>query len=409
MYKQALLKQSLLLASTILLALLAAILRRLTVWATVLARRVNIAISVENSNTELGHAEVESALLVRGQNSGGGLDDVVALERVVVVVRVTAGVGEKGQSSLGAALHAVEADGDGLVFAVGGVVAGTLPDESVTALVLAGAPPDWAVAAVRGESLRDGVVGEQRPDVPGGRAGGNCRVGGELDDRDGPLPAVHVAKDGSVEGRRQAIGVALVADEGCGLADTADPPWEVVKATLPACAVVDVGGSDFTNDVSVVVVEAVELVDKLIGLTVWVVVTEHALRVCNDVGSVVELKGDRVDSTRVAGRSRANDLDVRVRLRDGIVEHLEAVLLVRVPSIRVASQPIFVADLDVVESVRLRVTELSTASTPLRVGRTLNELDLVEAVLDPRLKLFRSGEVTVKCKTCVASNDCDTR
>ena len=53
------------------------------------------------------------------------------------------------------------------------------------------------------------------------------------------------------------------------------------------------------------------------------------------------------------------------------------------------------------------MTKLSTASTPLRVGWAANELDLVEAVLDERLKLLGSGEVAVERKTSVAANNCD--
>jgi hypothetical protein len=142
------------------------------------------------------------------------------------------------------------------------------------------------------------------------------------------LPAVHVAEHGSVEGGRDAVGVALVADERGGFTDTADPPGEVVEAALPACAVVNVGGSDLADDVAVVVVEAVELVDKLIGLAVRVVVSKNTLGVCDDIGSVLELESNRVNSTRIAGCSRANDLDVRVSLGDGVVESLEAELLV---------------------------------------------------------------------------------
>jgi RNase P/RNase MRP subunit p29 len=168
-----------------------------------------------------------------------------------------------------------------------------------------------------------------------------------------------------------------------------------------------VSGSDLADDVAVVVVEAVELVDELIGLAVRVVVSKNTLGVGNHVGSVVELESDRVNSTRVAGGSRANDLDVRVSLGDGIVERLEAELLVRVPAIGVTGQPILVTDLDVVEFVRLRVTKLSTACTPLRVGWAFDELDLVEAVVDERLKLLRSSKVAVERKTGVATNDCD--
>jgi len=53
------------------------------------------------------------------------------------------------------------------------------------------------------------------------------------------------------------------------------------------------------------------------------------------------------------------------------------------------------------------VTKLSTACTPLRIGWAADELDLVEAVLDERLKLLGSSEVAVKRKTSVATNNCD--
>ena len=53
------------------------------------------------------------------------------------------------------------------------------------------------------------------------------------------------------------------------------------------------------------------------------------------------------------------------------------------------------------------MTKLSTACTPLRVGWAADELDLVEAVVDERLKLFGSGEIAVKRETGVATNDCD--
>ena len=52
------------------------------------------------------------------------------------------------------------------------------------------------------------------------------------------------------------------------------------------------------------------------------------------------------------------------------------------------------------------MAELSTACTPLRVGRALNELNLVKAVVDKRLEFFRRSEVAVERKTSVASNNC---
>jgi hypothetical protein len=391
---------------TMLLAtLLAAILGRATSTTRLAARAVNLDISVQNSNTQLRHGEVESTLLVGRDDLRVGRHNVVALERVVVLVRVAAGVGENGQGGLGATLDSVELDGDGLVRAVGRVVARTLPDESIAGFVLAGAVPHWAVGADCGEGLGDRVVGEERPDVPAGGAGGDSRVGSELDEGDGPLPAVHVAQDGSIKGCWDAVGVALVSNEGGCLADTADPPWEVVEATFPAGTVVDVSCSNFTNDVAIVVVEAVELVDELIGLTVGVVVAKDAFGVCDGVGGIAEFESDRVNSARITRGSRSNDLDVGVCLRDGVVEHLETVLLVRLPAIRVSGQPIFVANLDVVKSVRLGVAKLSTACAPFGVCGPLDEFDLLQAVLDPGLKFGRSGEVAVEGKTSVATDD----
>jgi hypothetical protein len=52
------------------------------------------------------------------------------------------------------------------------------------------------------------------------------------------------------------------------------------------------------------------------------------------------------------------------------------------------------------------VTKLSTTCTPFGIGWSLDELDLVEAVLDERLKFCRGSEVAVECKTSVTSNDC---
>ena len=121
--------------------------------------------------------------------------------------------------------------------------------------------------------MRDRVVGKETPAVPGDGLGGALRVGIELDESDGPLEAVVVLQDRGVEGTGNAVGVALVSNQRDGFTDGTLPPWVGVQVAFPADAAVDVSGCNFADDVASVVVEAVKLVDKLIRLTVWVVVT----------------------------------------------------------------------------------------------------------------------------------------
>lgn len=175
--------------------------------------------------------------------------------------------------------------------------------------------------------MGDGVVGEEAPAVPGHGLGGLLGVGGVLDEGDGPLEAVLVLEYRGVEGAGDAVGVALVADQRDGLADGADPPGILVQRTVPAglLGAVGVGGSDFTDDVANVVVEAVELNDELIRLTVGVVVANGA-RCLAEVETVhsVGAPGLALRSWIARGRG-SDDLDVGVRSLDGIEEHLEAV------------------------------------------------------------------------------------
>lgn len=56
---------------------------------------------------------------------------------------------------------------------------------------------------------------------------------------------------------------------------------------------------------------------------------------------------------------------------------------------------------------KARGDQVQHGEHPTQSRRATDELDLVEAVLDERLKLLGSSEVAVKRKTSVATNDCD--
>jgi hypothetical protein len=90
---------------------------------------------------------------------------------------------------------------------------------------------------------------------------------------------------------------------------------------------------------------------------------------------------------------------------DGLEEHGETVLLIRVPATGVSSKPILVSNLNVGEAERLGVTELGTSLTPLGGDGTSNELDLVKGVVDKRLELVLGGDVAVERETSINTNN----
>jgi hypothetical protein len=147
--------------------------------------------------------------------------------------------------------------------------------------------------------------------------------------------------------------------------------------------------SDFTDDVAEVVVEAVELVNQSVGGTVRVVVTN----------------GRSGDVVTVGGSTRRDDSNVRIGLVDSLHEQGETVLLVGVPSGSATGKPVLVTNLDVLQREGLRVTQLSTTSTPLRSDGTANELDLVESIVDEGLELVLGSDVTVQGKTGKDTNN----
>lgn len=272
---------------------------------------------------------------------------------------------------------------------VGSVVSGTFPNVRATLVVNTGDVVNRAEVGGRREGVGERVSSEELPDEPTSRPSSHCRVGGKLNDGNGPLPAVHVAQDGGVEGTGDAVGVALIADHRDGLTNSSNPPWKRLQIAVPADSSVGVCSSDFADDVAEVVVEAVELVNQSVGGTVRVVVTN----------------GRSGDVMTVRGSTRRDDSNVRVGLVDSLHEQGEAVLLVGVPSGSATGEPVLVTDLDVLQREGLRVAQLSTASTPLGSDGTANELNLVESIVDERLELVLGGDVTVQGKTGKDTNN----
>ena len=75
-------------------------------------------------------------------------------------------------------------------------------------------------------------------------------------------------------------------------------------------------------------------------------------------------------------------MNVRVGIVDCLEKHGEAVLLVRLPSLRGASEPVLVSDLDVLERKGLGVAILGANCTPGGIGRASDEFNLVERIVD---------------------------
>lgn len=219
-----------------------------------------------------------------------------------------------------------------------------------------------------------------------------------MDHGDGPLPAVLVLEDGGVEGSGNAVGVALVTDEGDGLTDTRDPPRVGHQVTAPASSTVGMSRGNFSDDVAVlVVIKQVELLDQLIGLSVRVVVTNTRGR---NIKASILLVTNGVD-----GCTRGNNGEIGVGFVDGLEEHGEAVLLVRVPAAGVSSKPILVSNLNVGEAERLGVAKLGTSLTPLGGDGTSNKLDLVKSIVDKRLELVLGGDIAVERETSINTNN----
>lgn len=233
-------------------------------------------LGVQHCDTEFGQSEAECTITSSSDHHVGSVYDVDSGEGVVVHVWVADRVGKVGEVGHSSRSNALELDAYRYVRVVGGVVDCALPDHSTVALlVVSSTPVERPVrrVRVRGECVGDRVVGEETPAVPGNGFCGALRVSIKLNECDGPLEAVVVLQNGCVEGTRDAIRVALVTDQGYGFTDSTLPPWVRVQVAFPADTAVDVSGCNFADNVASVVVEAVKLVDKLIRLTVWVVVT----------------------------------------------------------------------------------------------------------------------------------------
>jgi hypothetical protein len=143
--------------------------------------------------------------------------------------------------------------------------------------------------------------------------------------------------------------------------------------------------SHFADNVTNVIVEAVELLYDLIGLAVGMVVTQS-------VGRIIK----RLAILWVTSSGRRNDLDVGICGLDRVVEHWETIFAVRLPATGVASKPVFVADLDVVEGKRLGMSELSATLAPGRVGWSTDKFDLIDGVIYEGLEVFLGCGVAVQ-------------
>jgi hypothetical protein len=148
------------------------------------------------------------------------------------------------------------------------------------------------------------------------------------------------------------------------------------------------------HDVANVVVEAIEFLYHLIGLAVWMVVTERVRRII-----------ERFAFLWITCSSRCNDLNMRVGGLDRVMEQREAVLTVRFPTTRETCEPVFVADFDVVEREGLRMTKFCAALAPGGVRWAANEFNLVEGVVNEGLKVFFGCNISVQRKTSPYSED----
>ena len=90
---------------------------------------------------------------------------------------------------------------------------------------------------------------------------------------------------------------------------------------------------------------------------------------------------------------------------DGGLEVGEAVSEVGVPSQISSSQPVFVANLHVLESERFRMSQLCAASTPSRIRGTTNELDLLKSIINKLLQLVLGRDIAVERETGVDGED----
>jgi hypothetical protein len=99
---------------------------------------------------------------------------------------------------------------------------------------------------------------------------------------------------------------------------------------------------------------------------------------------------------------------VGVLLLKGLLERREAVLLVRLEPCGPASEPVLVADLNILDVPRLGVAQGGADSTPLGgFGVARQELELVEGVLDRPSDLGLGEEVAVQGETSPDTKNCD--
>lgn len=118
---------------------------------------------------------------------------------------------------------------------------------------------------------------------------------------------------------------------------------------------------------------------ELIGLSVRVIVSDTWRR------DVVSLEGS----------TRGDNLEIGMRLANGLEEHREAIFDVGVPA-QITGQPVFVADLDILQLERLRVAQFGASGTPFGVYWPSDEFNLVHGIIDEGLQLLSRDWVVVE-------------
>ncbi|EME38727.1 hypothetical protein DOTSEDRAFT_75468 [Dothistroma septosporum NZE10] len=122
---------------------------------------------------------------------------------------------------------------------------------------------DRSIRSHGGYRLRNRMVGKEGPDVLTRTPRRKFRICCKLQNRDTPLPSIHILQNWGVERPRNAIGVALIAYKGDSFADGSNSPGKLVQSRIRAgWRIIDICSGDVNDVVADIVVEAVDLIDS---------------------------------------------------------------------------------------------------------------------------------------------------